>query len=363
MRDTINKYEFSDEELEQELNVWEIKAHKNGFASCYKKLYKTNYTTIAAKSFLIPNKETGEIRHFDLSLRIFKRRRKADPWVEKTEVKEHDHGVHRQIDINVGNGIAVKALHEFLSAQYEFIGQKIENDRIIIDQPSDQDIIQMLRKMSLDQFEKFGEGFRLNTIKGYRDFIKNNLDKNETFFQNWLDEENGKFRHQRCLIFGLEFIDHKMEGELSRKRFDLLTRSSLSKNEYVIIEMKSPNEDVFKVLTLSTNQGESVEYHLSPAISRAIPQILRYRSKLQTISEDDDDLRRIGIKKGNVAKCIILIGQRKTDPIWNDHFNSLKASLSSNLEIWTYTDIIDKLEIVIKNLEENLSEFTVEDES
>src|SRR5690625_6781458 len=71
MRDTINKYEFSDEELEQELNVWEIKAHKNGFASCYKKLYKTNYTTIAAKSFLIPNKETGEIRHFDLSLRIF----------------------------------------------------------------------------------------------------------------------------------------------------------------------------------------------------------------------------------------------------------------------------------------------------
>src|SRR5690625_781632 len=102
MRDTINKYEFSDEELEQELNVWEIKAHKNGFASCYKKLYKTNYTTIAAKSFLIPNKETGEIRHFDLSLRIFKRRRKADPWVEKTEVKEHDHGVHRQIDINVG---------------------------------------------------------------------------------------------------------------------------------------------------------------------------------------------------------------------------------------------------------------------
>lgn len=127
--------------------------------------------------------------------------------------------------------------------------------------------------------------------------------------------------------------------------------------------MKSPNEDVFKVLTLSTNQGESVEYHLSPAISRAIPQILRYRSKLQTISEDDDDLRRIGIKKGNVAKCIILIGQRKTDPIWNDHFNSLKASLSSNLEIWTYTDIIDKLEIVIKNLEENLSEFTVEDES
>src|SRR5690625_7700509 len=97
----------------------------------------------------------------------------------------------------------------------------------------------MLRKMSLDQFEKFGEGFRLNTIKGYRDFIKNNLDKNETFFQNWLDEENGKFRHLRCLIFGLKFIDHIIKYDLSINRFDLITCTSITNKDYVINDLYS----------------------------------------------------------------------------------------------------------------------------
>jgi hypothetical protein len=34
---------------------------------------------------------------------------------------------------------------------------------------------------------------------------------------------------------------------LSRKRFDILTRLSEDENEHVIIELKSPCEDVFKI--------------------------------------------------------------------------------------------------------------------
>lgn len=350
------KISFTDEELEKELGSWEIKALSNGFGSSYKTLYKTANTTIAAKSFLIPNRETGEIHHFNLSIRVFKRRKKIDLWEEQTAISENLSGVHKQIEIKAGSGKAVRELTDFLLAQYELVGTKILNNKVVIDKPTDFDIEEMLKKMTFGQIETFGESIKLNTLKEYRHFLLANLDKNENFIQAWLDEENGKYRRQRCLIFGLEFIDHKREGEISRKRFDILTRSSLVKNEYVIIELKSPKDDVFKVETRQTSQGESVEFHLSPEIARAIPQILRYKSKLQSISIDDDDLRRIGIEKGDISKCIILIGQRKDEPIWNDHFKCLKSSLSNNLEIWTYSDLIDKLEITIMNLEENLKE-------
>ncbi|MBK9254613.1 MAG: DUF4263 domain-containing protein [Saprospiraceae bacterium] len=350
------KTSFTDEELEKELGSWEIQALSNGFGASYKTLYKTSNTTIAAKSFLIPNRETGEIHHFNLSIRVFKRRKKLDPWEEQTIISENISGIHKQIEIEAGSGKAVRELTNFLLAQYELLGTKILNNKVVIDKPTDVDIEELVKRMTFGQIETFGESIKLNTLREYKQFLSANLDKNEKFIQDWLDEENGKFRRQRCLIFGLEFIDHKREGELSRKRFDILTRSSLTKNEYVIIELKSPKDNVFKIETRQTSQGESVEFHISPEVARAIPQILRYKSKLQSIPTDDDDLRRIGIEKGDISKCIILIGQRQNDPIWNDHFKSLKSSLSNNLEIWTYSDLIDKLEITIKNLEENLEE-------
>ncbi len=130
----------------------------------------------------------------------------------------------------------------------------------------------------------------------------------------------------------------------------------MERNEYVIIELKSPCDDIFKIEERETKQGTSVEYHLPLQLSRAIPQILRYKSKFLNAADDDDDLRRIGVEKGDVIKCIILLGNKVNDPIWKDHYNSLKNNLSSNLEIWTYSDLIEKLDIAIKNLEENLND-------
>lgn len=348
---------FTDEELEKELGAWEIKSHKNGFASSYKILYRTYRTTVAAKAFHIPDQQTGEIHHFDLSIRVFKRKKSSDPWEEQGELNEDRIGQHRQIELTAGSGKAVRELTNFLLAQYELIGTKVENDRVIIDKPTNHDVMTMLQNMTIEQVENFSTGVKISTLKSYKTFLEDNLDKNESFIQSWLDEQDGKYRKQRCLIFGLEFIDHKREGELSRKRFDILTRSALNQNEYVVIELKSPCDDIFKIVSnRTTNDGESVEYHLSSELSRAIPQILRYKSKLESSPVDDDDLRRIGVEKGPVRKCIILLGTRKRDdPIWEDHFKSLKENLSNNLDIWTYTDLIEKLEITIKNLEENLN--------
>lgn len=349
------KFQFTEEELEQELGSWEIKPVANGFAQSYKTLYKTYRTTIAAKSFLIPNKQTGEIHHFDISIRIFKRNKKTDPWEEQIETDQNPFGYHRQLDINAGNGKAVRKLTNFLLAQHELVGSKIESYKVVVDKPTDIDVQEFIKKMSFGQIEEFSQGIKIHTLKDYRDFLRDNLDKNESFIQNWLDEDNSKYRKQRCLIFGLEFIDHKREGELSRKRFDILTRSSITNNEYVLIELKSPCDDIFKVVEKNTsNKGTSVEYHLSPQLSRAIPQILRYKSKFEKLPEDDDDFRRIGLKKGEIKKCIILLGQKNDDLVWMDHFKSLTNNLGGGLEILTYSDLIEKLDVTIKNLEENL---------
>jgi len=44
------------------------------------------------------------------------------------------------LKLDVGNGEAVKNLTEFLNAQFEAIGKKIEKKKIIIDNPEDIDI-------------------------------------------------------------------------------------------------------------------------------------------------------------------------------------------------------------------------------
>ena len=196
---------------------------------------------------------------------------------------------------------------------------------------------------------------KIEILKNHLKFLRENLDKDESFVQNWLDEDDGKYRKQRCLIFGLEFIDHKREGELSGKRFDVLTRQSESlDNDYVLIELKSPSEGVFNFKEITNkNGGKSIEYELSSSLSRAIPQILNYKHLFEKAT--DEDLARIDVRRGKVSKCLIIIGTRKSDDVVLERYlNDLNDNLSNSLHILTYTDLIHKLEITIKNLEENL---------
>ena len=191
---------------------------------------------------------------------------------------------------------------------------------------------------------------QIELLKKNKKFIENSLDKNEEFFQNWIDEKDGKYRKQRCLMFGIDLVDPKREGEFIRKRFDILAEQN--RQHHVLIEMKSPTADIFTVKEHQTkNEGKTTEYTLSEEISRAIPQVLGYRKWYE--SARLEEIQALGIeKKKKISRCIIVIGTNKEDDVWLENFEEFRNSI--NIEIWTYTDLIDKLENTIKNLQENL---------
>lgn len=209
---------------------------------------------------------------------------------------------------------------------------------------------------------------QLETLKEHRNFLNENLKKNETFIQRWIDgkidnkgaeispstEETERLKKSRCLIFGLEFVNHKREGAASQKRFDILTRVADGRNEYVLIELKSPSGSVFDVkVERNNNGGQSTTYCLSDDIARALPQIASYKGLLGEAT--NVEWERIGCPRGKVVKSIILVGTRPNqDPVWDDNYRHLRSGLSSSIEVMTYTDLLEKLDATIKNLAENL---------
>ncbi len=192
---------------------------------------------------------------------------------------------------------------------------------------------------------------QIQILKAHVSFLKENLDKNETFIQNWIDEDDGKYRKQRCLIFGIDYVDPKREGRLSGKKFDVLAEQN--RDNHVIIELKSPNADVFDIeLKPNANGGEVEEFRISKELARAIPQVLGYKKWYGGATTEE--IKELGLKeKKNISRCIIVIGQTKESEVWKENLNCLRSSLSS-IDVYTYTDLIHKLENTIKNLEENL---------
>ena len=192
---------------------------------------------------------------------------------------------------------------------------------------------------------------QIDILKSHISFLKSNLDKNETFIQDWIDEDGGKFRKQRCLIFGLEYVDPKREGEFNRKKFDILAEQD--REHHILIELKSPNVDIFDIKETGTpNEGKTTEYSLSEKIARAIPQVLGYKEWYENASAEE--LQKLGIStKKEISKCIIIIGKNIIDDVWKGNLSRLRNSLSK-IEILTYTDLIDKMKNTIKNFEENL---------
>ncbi len=180
----------------------------------------------------------------------------------------------------------------------------------------------------------------------------------EKLIQNWLDGDDHKHRGERCLIFGLEFVSHYREGGSSGKRYDILTRIGIDSEERVLIELKGADADAFDVESKKTINEVSKEYRLSDELSRAIPQILEYKRNLEAKPEGDPELERVGEQnKVRIAKCVIVIGSlRSDDKRWMRNFEELKKSFNSVLEIWTYTDLQNKLDATISNLKLKCSE-------
>lgn len=216
------------------------------------------------------------------------------------------------------------------------------------------DITKMADDLGVDVSELLRTKSTISLLKTYRakleEFMTNNA--SETDVQNWLDEDNHKYRQQRCMIFGLEYIDFKREGSVSSKRFDVLTRVGSKNVDHVLIELKSPSDDIFKTTQSTTNNGVTTEYQIHDHLSRAIPQILEYKSTLEAKDASDPDLEKLGIQgKATIAKCIIVIGKENPDARWLKNRSNLLRSLGSSLEIWTYTDLLNKLNSTIENLE------------
>jgi len=206
------------------------------------------------------------------------------------------------------------------------------------------------KKIQNSFFEKIPE-IQIKVLEDLREFIRNNLDKSETFIQNWIDEDSGKYRRTRCMIFGIEFVDPIREGEImGRKRFDILATQNLE--NHILIELKSPTAEIFDIEEKENkNGGKSTSYNLSKDISRAIPQILGYKKWYESMSEEK--IEELGLsEKKRVSDCIIVIGQRKDNNVWKQNFQDLKDHIK--IKIWTYDDLIDRMSNTIRNLKENL---------
>lgn len=215
--------------------------------------------------------------------------------------------------------------------------------------------VQLLVKYKefLEEIIKKVQDENINSVK---------TDSWETFIQKWVDakidaqgnelqnegEQRTRESRSRCLIFGLEFIDHKREVLDSGQRMDVLTRinSNIGSKEYILFELKSPKAEIF--------EDEDTELKISRKLSRAIPQVLDYKNDFETKEDGDKDLDRKGLTAGKVVKCIIVIGVTKDNERWKKVFRSLKLNFSNQIEIWTYSDLIQKLDSIIRNLRENL---------
>jgi len=216
-------------------------------------------------------------------------------------------------------------------------------------------VLKVAEELDIDVSELLRTTSTLKLLKTYRDklqyFIENNI--SETEVQNWIDEDDHKYRQQRCLIFGLEYIDFKREGSTSSKRFDVLTRVSSKYIDHVLIELKSPADDIFEVTTTQTINNPTDEYKLHKELARAIPQILEYKSSLESKDAGDAELEKLGIfDKPRIGKCIIIIGKHSDNPRWLLNRENFVRSLNSSLEVWTYSELLNKLDSTIKNLEQ-----------
>jgi hypothetical protein len=216
------------------------------------------------------------------------------------------------------------------------------------------EVTRIANELGVDISEILRSTSTLTLLKSYRQKLQGFIDSNasETDVQNWIDEDDHKFRQQRCLIFGLEYIDFKREGSVNSKNFDVLTRVGSKYIDHVVIELKSPSDNIFEVTTADTINEPTGTYKIHKQLSRAIPQILEYKSALESKQPGDAELEKLGIfKKPYIGKCIIVIGKHTDNPRWLLNRENLVRSLNSGLEIWTYTELLNKLDATIQNLE------------
>jgi len=340
-----------DKKLQEEIDSISIEAKSRSFGVSKKIIYKTNFITIVAHAFHIP-REDGTIHHFNLKINKYKRKRKNDPWEPVIdELEEHDHGIFQSLKLDAGDGEAVKNLTEFLNAQFEAIGKKIEKKKIIIDNPEDIDI-SLIKKLDKKKLQSINS---LVSVKVLEDILKNwennKTNDNEEFWIN-LFQNNSWILSQ---IFSCPFIHigtkfycgGKEDDDKGGVKGDLLYKNNLT-GSLAFIEIKTLETKIIsKKYRGDDDRKENIIYSMSDDLTGGVNQVLNQRKVYQQYFGDNNG------KILHNAKCILIIGKiENLDVGMKRSFEFYRSSLRE-VEIITYDELFDRISTLLNFLKEN----------
>lgn len=345
----MNQNNF-DLKLNKEIEAISINAKSRGFGVSRQVIYKTDFTTIIAHAFHIPRKD-GTIRHFDLKINKYKRKKTTEPWeAVMDEAEEHPHGYFQSMKIDAGDGEAVKKLTEFLNAQYQAIGQKIQKKKVIIDNPEDIDLslIRRLDPNKLKNIDSLVSVTRLENI--LNEWDKNKDNDNENFWQK-LFQDNAWILSQifSCpfILIGKKFYcGGKEDDDRGGVKGDLLYQNDLTGN-LAFIEIKTPKKLIVGGIYRGGEEGkENIVYSISDEVTGRINQVLNQRKIY---------LQTHGDNKGKFlhnAKCILIIGNvGDLNPDQKKSFE-LFRSYSKDVEIVSFDELFGKIKMFLSLLKE-----------
>jgi len=261
------------------------------------------------------------------------------------ELLREYYGVSK-VGVQSGRAFLVRGVEDINNITFTTDKDRVEAINKLYTEIGEEGINQLLEKPEIvkNLFTNLPK-IRIDILEQLKNELSEKLGLNEKEIQKWIDE-NSKLR---CLIFGLEFIEYKREVQFGNSRFDVLMEQSGS--EHVIIEMKSPNADVFEEKETQLKNGVKKEFVISKSLAEAIPQTIKYFREYE--NSNDETFQKAGANKKKPHKALIIIGRKKDDPVWQQHFVDLNNRISG-IEILTYDHLIEKMENQIINLK-NLS--------
>jgi len=340
-----------DIKLNEEVEAISIDAKSRGFGVSRQVIYKTDFTTIIAHAFHIPKKD-GTIHHFDLKINKYKRKKTAEPWEAVVdEAEDHFHGDFQSMKIDAGNGEAVKKLTEFLNAQYQAIGQKIEKKKVIIDNPEEIDFsfIKHLNQNKLKNIDSLVSVARLeDIIKNWNDNIGNN---NEEFWQQLFQNHTwilSQIFSCPFILIGKKFYcGGKEDDDKGGVKGDLLYKNDLTGN-LAFIEIKTPETKIIGNKYRGDEDGkDNVIFSMGDELTGGINQVLNQR-KIYLNTHGDNNGKFL-----HNAKCILVIGKIKNLRS-NDEKKSfeLYRSFSKEVEIITFDELFGRIQTFLNLLKE-----------
>jgi hypothetical protein len=340
-----------DVKLKDEIDAISIDAKSRGFGVSRQVIYKTDFTTIIAHAFHIPKKD-GTIHHFDLKLNKYKRKKTTEPWEAVVdEAEDHFHGDFQSMKIDAGNGEAVKKLTEFLNAQYQAIGQKIEKKKVIIDNPEEIDFsfIKHLNQNKLKNIDSLVSVVRLeDIIKNWNNNIGNS---NEEFWQQLFQNHTwilSQIFSCPFILIGKKFYcGGKEDDDKGGVKGDLLYKNDLTGN-LAFIEIKTPETKIIGNKYRGDEEGkENVIFSMSDELTGGINQVLNQR-KIYINTHGDNNGKFL-----HNAKCILVIGKINNlrDSDEKKSFE-LYRSYSKEVEIITFDELFGRIQAFLNLLKE-----------